>query len=235
MGSGVPWVRSAPERWPKSLIYHSSSRSLFTFSQFILFYFSYLTGHRTPDSPPPYTFTSFGKDGCQSKGCQDSIRTYYGLVSPPFLTPLGVLLCRCNWEHLLDPRSDWSGRLFFLLKRDSTPAGFSLTYQRETRPNLLSLTSPSCSQPRGPSTSYLNRTLWNSSFSLNQSDKRIQKANTDHLKAKKLPQFVTKSTIPRKFVLLTERRTKSSLAPASFKKKKKKKKKSTYISNLIQA
>ena len=34
---------------------------------------------------------------------------------------------------------------------------FSLKCQRETKPNLLGLTSPSCSQPRGPSTSHLSQ------------------------------------------------------------------------------
>ena len=42
---------------------------------------------------------------------------------------------------------------------------FSLTCQRETMPRLLGPTSPSCSQPRGPSSSYLNPKTGHPSYS----------------------------------------------------------------------
>ena len=51
---------------------------------------SYLVLILTPDwtqDHPQYACISFGKDGFQSKGCWDGIRTYYGLAPPPFLTP----------------------------------------------------------------------------------------------------------------------------------------------------
>ena len=106
----------------------------------------------------------------------DSRARFYGMVmgwlsglimawhTIPF-EPLGVfLLCSCVvGKGLLDPRSDWCCHLivfcfvFFFLFNSSRaqllPLTFSLNCQREPRPNLLSLTSPSCSQPWGPSTS----------------------------------------------------------------------------------
>ena len=70
--------------------------------------------------------------------------------------PWGVFLLLCNWGALFDPRSDWSGPLIFLFQQSSAPAiTFLLEVFKRSHPNLLSLTSPSCSQPKGPSTWYL--------------------------------------------------------------------------------
>ena len=60
---------------------------------------------------PWHACVFFGKDGFQSKGCQDGVRTYYGLVLPPFLTPRFSVLCEdmCNHhvylilEHFIIP------------------------------------------------------------------------------------------------------------------------------------
>ena len=69
--------------------------------------------------------------------------------------PLGVLLCMCNWGGLLDPRSDWSGCLIFLLQQSSSPAvNFFLEVSKRKKAQFT-LTSPRCSQPRCPSTSHL--------------------------------------------------------------------------------
>ena len=52
----------------------------------------------------------------------------------------------CNWGALLDPRSDWNGHLIFLFHQSSAftraqLSTFSLTCQRETRPDLFGLTT----------------------------------------------------------------------------------------------
>lgn len=70
--------------------------------------------------------------------------------------PLRVLLCMCNWGDL-DLRCDWCGHLSFYFNRAQLlQLIFSLKCQREIRLNLFSLRSPSSSQHRGPSTSYLS-------------------------------------------------------------------------------
>ena len=75
--------------------------------------------------------------------------------------PLGVLLRMCNWGGLLDPRSDWSGHLIFLFQQSSAPAfNVLLNVSKRNKAQLLSLTSPRYSQPRGLSISYLICTFW---------------------------------------------------------------------------
>ena len=98
---------------------------------------------------------NFGKDGFRSHVCQDSIRTYRVLAPLPF-GPLGVLLRMCEREVSLTPRVTEGVILSFYASRAQLPSlHFSLKCRREARPNLLGLTSPSCSQPRGPCTSCL--------------------------------------------------------------------------------
>ena len=63
----------------------------------------------TPDwtqHTPQYACASLDKDGFQSKGCCNGIRTCYGPAPLPFW-PLGVLLHMCNWGALLDRKSNW--------------------------------------------------------------------------------------------------------------------------------
>ena len=56
------------------------------------------------------------------------------------------LLLPCLTNKLISLYSSWAQLLQLT---------FSLRSQREIRPSLLGLTSPSCSQPRGPSITYL--------------------------------------------------------------------------------
>ena len=120
---------------------------------------NYLVLFLTPDwtqDPPPYACASFGQDGFQSKVFWGCIRTYYGLAPPSLFDPEGSFSACVIGEVCLTPGvievvilSLYSSRAQLL------PLTFFLMCQREARLNLLSLTSPSCSQPRGPSTSYL--------------------------------------------------------------------------------
>ena len=148
---GSPWVRSTPERWFKSLIKDSSSGPLFTFANGFI-------SHTWLDTGPSYICVHiFWKDEFQSKVCGDGIKPYYGLAPSPFLTP------RSLPEHVKLGRSSWPQEWlkwssFYSSRAQLLQLTFSLRCQREARPNFLSLTSPSCPQPRGPSTSNLSLT-----------------------------------------------------------------------------
>ena len=78
------------------------------------------------------------------------------VCTPPFLTPRSltahVYLGRSPWLQ------EWLKWSFHSSRAQLQSLTFSFKCQRGTKPNLLGLTSPSCSQPRGPPTSYLTLT-----------------------------------------------------------------------------
>ena len=71
--------------------------------------------------------------------------------------PLGVFLCHIS---LTPGVTEVVILSFYVSRAQLLQLTFSLRCQREARPNLLSLTSPSCLQPKGPSTSYLKARNW---------------------------------------------------------------------------
>ena len=85
--------------------------------------------------------------------------TYYGLAPPPFLTPEESYCTRVIGELSLTLGLIEVVILFFYSRRTQLlPLTFSLMCQREAKPNLLSLTSPSYPQSRSSSTFYLKMT-----------------------------------------------------------------------------
>ena len=114
----------------------------------ILFYFLHLTRPRAS----PICVHIFGKDGFQSKGFWDGITTYNGLAPQESF-------CACvTGEVSLTPGViEVVTSSLSTLPAELLPLTFSLMCQKEERPHFLNLTSPSCSQPGGPSTSSLGR------------------------------------------------------------------------------
>lgn len=107
-----------------------------------------LVSFLTPDTGPSPVCMCKGRFQSKDAGMVSGLIMAW---CPLPFRPVGVLLSMCNWGGRLDPRSDrmvifHSGRAQLL------PLTFSLKHQREVRPKLLSLTSPSGSQPRGPAT-----------------------------------------------------------------------------------
>ena len=106
-----------------------------------------------PGTLPNMCTHLLAKMDSRAKSFVDGYQDYSGLVTHP------RNLCACVVKEVsLTPGLIDMVILTFFFHSSRTQLlllTFFLKCQREVRPNLLSLTSPSCSQPRGPSITYL--------------------------------------------------------------------------------
>ena len=145
---GHPRVRSAPERWYKLLIQPSSSGSLFTFGQLS---FCFISHTWLDTAPSPICMCIFWQRWIPE---QRVLGQYQDLLwpGPHSLFDPWESYCACviGEVSLTQGVTEVVIFSFSSSRAQLLPLTFSLKCQRETGPNLLGLTSLSCSQPRGP-------------------------------------------------------------------------------------